>query len=128
MSVRSILRKEQLTEVSMEKEMRRVLPRRNNYCPVNYSEILGEAVHFGITTRGELRKLLLRHIKAIKNIDREPIDPLHVHIYSEDMGYELVRSLLRRQMWFGWEALFRLALELEFGDKYAELEESRDGY
>ena len=37
------------------------------------------------------------------------------------MGYALVKNLLRRQMWFGWEALFRLALELEFPQTYVRL-------
>lgn len=127
MSARSRLRHAPLTELGMAKEMRRVFPRRNNFCEVNYPEILVEALHFGITTRGTLRKLLLRHRKVIAAIDRKPIDALHVRIYSEDMGHDLVRDLLRRQMWFGWEALFRLALELEFREKYVAFSEARNG-
>lgn len=127
MSTRNKLQRAPLNEVGMAKEMRRVLPRRNNFCEVNYTEILGEAIHFGISTRGALRKLLLRHRRNMSAIDRKSIDVLHVEIYSEDMGRDLVKDLLRRQMWFGWEALFRLALELEFGEKYVAFSQARDG-
>lgn len=125
MSARSRIREAPLTEVGMAKEMRRVLPRRNNFCEVNYAEILGEAIHYGITTRGALRKLLLRHRKKMSAIDREPINTLHIRIYSDDMGRALVNDLLRRQLWFGWEALFRLALELEFGEQYVAFSASQ---
>ena len=50
MSVRKNIRRESLTEAGLAKEMRRVLPKRNNYCPVNYTEIAKEARDLGLTT------------------------------------------------------------------------------
>lgn len=120
MSARGKLLQEKITTVGLEKEMRRVFPNRNNFSEVNYAELVEEAKSLGLTTRGAVRKVLLRQKKRLMEIDRSPIDSMHVRIYAEEMeiGYELVRNLIRRQMWFGWEALFRLALELEFGSEY----------
>lgn len=116
-----------LSQLGIQKEMTRVFPKRNNYGPINYRELMAEARAFGITTRGELRRVLLRHRKRVLPIDREPIDQLRVRIYSEDYGYDRVIDLLRRQFWFSWEALMRISLELEFGEAYEEFARIRDG-
>jgi hypothetical protein len=115
-----------LTEAGMALEMARVLPMRNNFGIINFAELLSEVEAFGVATRGQLRKLLLKHRKELLRIDRDPIDEIHVRIYSEQYGRERVVDLLRRQLWFSWEGLMRIALELEFGEAYAEFARIRD--
>ena len=116
-----------ITEAAMAREIARVLPMRNNFGIINFAELLSEIEAFGISTRGQLRKLLLKHRKELLRIDRDPIDEIHVRIYSELYGHSKVLDLLRRQLWFSWEGLMRLMLELEFGEAYEEFANIRDG-
>jgi hypothetical protein len=41
-------------------------------------------------------------------------------MYRADWGEYMVSERLRRQFWFSWEALTRLAFEFEFGEAYEE--------
>ena len=70
---------------------------------------------------------MLKHRPALLEADREPSSPQMEKIYRSEWGDSLVADRLRRQYWFGWEALTRLALELEFGAKYRTFREQRDG-
>jgi hypothetical protein len=128
MSVRLKILQTTLTEPGMAKEMARVFPKRNNFGVINYRDLLQEASAFGITTRGAFRSVLLRHRKRVLRIDREPIDQLHIRVFSDDYGYDRVRDLLRRQFWFSWEAFVRISFELEFGLDYEEFSSIRDGF
>ena len=107
-----------LSVESMERIMRRVLPRRNQEAPINYEELLGEARDFGILTRAQFRALLLRHRRALIAADRGPLTAQDERICRADWGDTVVSERLRRQFWFSWEAMTRIALELEFLDKY----------
>jgi hypothetical protein len=126
MGARQQALRQPLTEASLAKAFDRLLPRQNNYCAVNYSELLGELSHFGIQTRGTLRRLVLRNIREAIQIDREPFDRINEKIQSEELGAEKFLFLERRRMFFGWEGLARVILELEFGDRYREFANRRD--
>jgi hypothetical protein len=125
-SARNQIFSSNLTEKGVARVIASVLPRRNNFGDINYSELLGEATYFDVRTFGALRKLLLKHRKQILQIDREPLDDLQAKIYSSFMGEAKVRDLLRRQLWYSWEALMRIALELEFGTRYEAFANLRD--
>lgn len=125
-SARARLARAPLSARVIENVLRRTLPRRNRFGPINYEELLDEAVRFGIRTRGEFRRLMLRHRRAIIEIDREPLDALHQHIYRSEMGNHAFYDLIRRQRWFSWEAMTRHALELEFGEAYRRFATIRD--
>jgi len=60
------------------------------------------------------------------SLDHEPFDPINARIHREELGNETFLYLGRRQIFFSWEALVRIILELHFGDKYRELAEKRD--
>jgi hypothetical protein len=100
--------------------MRRVLPRRNHESPINFKELVIEARYFGILTAAKFRDLLLRHKRALIAADREPLTPQLERMYRAEWGEQMVSDRLRRQFWWSWEALTRLALEFEFGEKYEE--------
>jgi hypothetical protein len=114
-----------LSEQSMNRVMRQILPARNNEPPINYAELLVEAGDFGIRTRAQFRALLLRHRRALIAADREPLTPQLGRMYRSEWGNALVSDRLRRQFWWSWEALTRLAFEFEFGDKYDEYKRAR---
>jgi hypothetical protein len=63
-----------LTEKALPRKLRRMLPRASNYTPPNYGELLRELNHFGITTLGQFRALLLRNRREALRIDRVPLD------------------------------------------------------
>lgn len=109
----------------MERIIRSVLPRRNQSPPTNYQELLDEARAFGILTRAQFRALLLRHRRALIAADREPLTPQLERMYRADWGEYMVSERLRRQFWFSWEALTRLAFEFEFGEAYEEYKRAK---
>jgi hypothetical protein len=126
MGTRQQLLRQPLTEAALARELHRLLPRRNNYCAVNYPELLEELRHFGVKNRRALRGLVLRNIREAVRIDREPLDTINARIYRKEFGDERFLFLQRRQIFFGWEGLVRVILELEFGDRYREFADRRD--
>lgn len=125
MSARRRVLKQTLDEKTLAAALRRLFPNKNNYCPVNYPELLSELALFGVRNRGQLRRLVLRNIREAVRVDREPLDAMNARIYRNDLGDDLFLFLERRQIFFGWEGLVRVILELEFGDRYREFSERR---
>ena len=117
-SARHRLAKSLLSTSSMARILRRTMPKRNNVGIINYAALLEEARLFGIRTNGQFRKLMLKHRRALIEADREPLTPQMEKIFRNGDGDAHVAERLRRQYWFSWEALTRLALEFEFGEKY----------
>jgi hypothetical protein len=118
--------KQPLTQAYLAKALHRLLPRRNNCCAVNYPELVEELGRFGVKNRFQLRKLILRHIREAIRMDQEPLDAMNAKIYRKELGNEKFLLLERRRIFFGWEALIRVILELEFGDRYREFADRRD--
>jgi hypothetical protein len=125
-SARQQVLRRPLSEATLAKSLRSMLPSRNGYCPVNYPELLGELRFFGILTSRQLRQLILRHRREAIEIDAQPLDTLNAKIYRKELGDEEFLFLARRRMFFGWEGLVRVILELEFGDRYRAYAEKRD--
>lgn len=125
-SSRQRVGKQPVSEYVIMNVLRQTLPRKNNFGPINYGELVEEARFFGVNTRAQFRRLMLRHRRKLIKIDGEPLDAIHERIYREDLGNETFVDLLRRNRWFSWEALTRIALELEFGDAYRIFSEKRD--
>lgn len=115
-----------LSEVTLAKILRSLLPRLNNYCAVNYQELLEELRLFGVTNARQLRKLILTHIHEAIRIDREPMDAINTSVYRNELGNDRFLYLERRRIFFGWEGLVRVILELQFGDRYREFADERD--
>ena len=122
-----LMRKSPLDEVGLIPELRRILPKKNNYGTINASGLIAEATDFGILSRGAFRRLMLKHCRRLKEIDRTPLDELHERIFGQDLGIAAVREFQRRHFWFSWEALVRTAFELEFGERYEAYAFKRDG-
>ncbi len=120
---------QQLTPQLVHKSLRATFPKKNDYAPseTGYTEELSELVHFGILCVKDLRLLLNKHRKKVLEIDRSPMDQWHQHMYSSEMGAEKFNDFIRRQYWFAYPGLLRLALELEFGEAYEAFADARDG-
>jgi len=55
--------------------------------------------------------------KRLMRIDNEPLDAWHERYYRSELGDQFVSDAVRRQYWFAYPALIRIALELKFGDE-----------
>ena len=124
-SARQRVLRRPLDEAGLAKALRSLLPRRNGYCAVNYSELLAELKLFGVLSFRQLRQLILRHRREAIRIDREPLDAINTKIYRNELGVEEFSFLDRRRMFFGWERLMRVILELEFEDRYRDFADQR---
>ena len=115
-----------LTEESLPRAIRGLLPRASNYTSPNYSELLSELNHFGVTTIGQFRSLMLRHRRQAIQIDRVPLDAVNAQIYRNELGNAEFHERIRTNTWFSWEGLIRVVLELEFEDEYRDYAKKRD--
>ena len=107
-----------LTAELVRKVMRSVFLRRNDYVADMklFKEVLSELSRFRITHRGDLKRLMTRHRRALLADDRSPLAAWERRHFSEMFGAEFVRDATRRQYWFAYPALIRNALESEFGE------------
>jgi hypothetical protein len=126
-SARQRLGNAPLTADSMARTLRRTMPRRSCVGVIVYAGLLDETRFFGVVTNRQFRKLMLRHRRALIEADREPLTSKMEGIFRREWGDALVADRLRRQYWYNWEALTRLALEFEFEDEYRAFADQRDG-
>lgn len=128
-SARQKIDRKELTPLLVHKALTAAFPKKNDYSPseTGYGEELSELIHFGIVSVKDLRVLLQKHRKRILEIDRSPMDQVHQRMYAKEMGAAKFNDFVRRQYWFAYPGLLRLALELEFGEAYESFANVRDG-
>ncbi|WP_456461681.1 hypothetical protein [Reichenbachiella sp.] len=117
---------EKLTPNSVYQELSKTFPKQNDFGESDYIEELKELLFFGIETKEELEKLLLKHKNNILTIDREPLDEQHVKWYNQDPSIDNLENKVENNYWFALPALLRISLELEFGDEYEKFANERD--
>ncbi len=118
--------KQVLDENKVYAVLKSLLPEKNDFSKSDYKEELEELIFFNIRTVNDLRALIKKHLKRLIEIDEEPIDPYHQKLWAEELGEEAVQDRLRNKYWFAYPGLLRIALELEFGEKYIEFANKRD--
>ena len=106
-----------LTPALLQSSMGKIFPKKNDYGEASFEELLPELARFNIKTRGQFAALMTHHRKRLMRIDSEPLDAWHERYYRAELGDQFVSDALRRQYWFAYPALVRIALELEFGDE-----------
>ncbi len=118
---------ETLVPKRVQEVLTRFFPARHDDYECGYVEELRELNDFGITTDRQLVDLLQKRAAEAMGIDRSPMNDYDIHLYSDDLGKEFVARRLREGFWFSYPALLRIALELEYGDRYVEYANRRDG-
>jgi len=103
-----------------------IFPRRNDYGEGSFEELVPELARFGITTVGKFRRLMLKHRKELLRIDRDRLSPMEQREYAGWWGASFVADAVRRQYWFAYPALVRVAAELEFGEAAAVYENQNE--
>jgi hypothetical protein len=99
--------------------MSKIFPRRNDYGDASFEELVPELSAVGIHKAGDFRRLMLKHRLALLQGDRDRLAPWEQRNYSEMFGEAFVRDAVRRQYWFAFPALVRIAIEMEFGEEAA---------
>jgi hypothetical protein len=116
-----------LTENDIYEVLCETLPKQNDFYKSVYSEELQELFHFGITTRLQLLDMIAKHKEKALSIDCEPLDDYEIQLYSKEYGKGYVNERVERKFWYAYPALLRIILELEFGDRYRDYANKRDG-
>lgn len=116
-SARRLRAAEPLNSVLLQSSMRKIFSKKNDYGEASFEELLPELARFGIRTRGQFAALMTHCRKRLRRIDSEPLDAWHERHYRSELGDQFVSDALRRQYWFAYPALVRIALELKFGDE-----------
>lgn len=116
---RSIMDSIEIDIAYLNKLMYNLFPVKNDCASLaDLEETLKDLSYFKIRTRKDLRKLVKKHRSKIILIDKMPMDKWHQNYYRKELGEETYLDTVRRQYWFCYPALVRLALKLEFGDEY----------
>lgn len=112
-------RERPLSAAVIHQVMSRIFPKRNDYGTASFDELVPELARFGITTLGGFRALMTKHRRALLRVDRDRLSPRERLMFAEHFGESFVRDATRRQYWFAYPALVRIAAEMEFGERAA---------
>lgn len=118
-TARESVRRRPLTATAIHAQMRRIFPKRNDYGNGSFEELVPELARWGVKTVGGFRKLMTKHRKRLLVLDRDRLDPREEAWFSEEFGASFVKDAVRKQYWFAYPGLVRIAAELEFGEKAA---------
>ena len=119
LSARAKRREKPLSGDAILRVMTSIFPRRNDYGQGSFEELVPELARFGITTLGKFQRLMTKHRKELLRIDRDRLSPAEERQYAEWLGASFVADAVRRQYWFAYPGLVRIAAELEFGETAA---------
>ena len=109
-------REEPLSGEMIHRVMASTFPRRNDYGEGSFEELVPELAKFGVTTLDKFQRLMTKHRKELLRIDRDRLSPAEERQYAEWLGASFVADAVRRQYWFAYPGLVRIAAELEFGE------------
>ena len=102
--------------------MRKLFPKRNDYGSTSFDDLVPELVKHGINTRGKFQNLMTHNRRILLRMDRDPLYLWERKLFAEEYGEGFIRDAERRQYWFAYPALIRVAVEMEFGEA-AEVEQ-----
>lgn len=105
----------ELTSDSLYQTLVSILPRRNDYGVAGFAELVPELARYGITTVGAFRRLMTSQRRALLTMDRRRLQGWERRHLGRIYGAQFVAEAGRRQFWFAYAALVRIAAELEFG-------------
>ena len=121
-TVRQKIAKQQLSGALIHKVMSRLFPKKNDYGDASFDELVPELAQFGVKSVGQFQGLMKKHRRQLLGIDQDRLEPWEIQHYAESFGKEFVSDALRRQYWFAYPALVRIAAQLEFGEEAAVYE------
>lgn len=109
---------ETLTTKEVYEVLSLLFPKQNDFGGTGYKSELKELVDFGIETKEQFHDLLTKHKDEIMELDADMFDEDEVEWLAEEFGRAYMEDKVKNKYWFAYQGILRLALELEFGDKY----------
>jgi hypothetical protein len=97
--------------------MASIYPSRNDYASEGFDELVSELARVGIRTCGEFRTMMTSVRRQLLKIDRDPLAPWEIRHMSESFGESFVKDAVRRQYWFAFPGLVRVAIDVCFGEQ-----------
>ncbi len=107
--------------------MLKLFPSQNDFSQSNYEEELKELLNFGVDSVEKFEILMKGHCRKLLEIDSEPLDEQLLKWYEADNSIDNLALKIANGFWFAFPALIRIGLELEFGEKYKQYSDKRDG-
>jgi hypothetical protein len=104
--------------------MARTFPKRNDYGTGDFEELMPELARVGIRTSGSFQSLMTGVRRQVLRVDRDPLAPWEIRHMSESFGEAFVKDAVRRQYWFAFPGLVRVAMEMRFGEPPEETDEA----
>ena len=119
LSARQVIYATPLTGEAIHRVMSRLFPKKNDYGEASFDELVPELARFGVTSVGDLKRLMTRHRRTLLRFDRSRLSVWDRRNAVEEYGEVFVTDTIRRQYWFAYPALVRTAVEFEFGEAAA---------
>ena len=119
LSARQVIYATPLTGEAIHRVMSRLFPKKNDYGEASFDELVPELARFGVTSVGDLKRLMTRHRRTLLRFDRSRLSVWERRNAVEEYGEVFVTDAIRRQYWFAYPALVRTAAEFEFGEAAA---------
>jgi hypothetical protein len=99
----------------IHQKMWKLFPRRNDFGTGSFDELVPELARFGVRNALDFQKLMKKHRRALMRTDRQRLSDQEVEYYAEHFDKNS-HDHHRRQFWFAYPAVVRMAAELEFGE------------
>lgn len=116
-SARQRRQKAPLSGPAIHRIMASIYPSRNDYASEGFDDLVSELARVGIRTRGEFRAMMTSVRRQLLKIDRDRLAPWEVRHMSESFGESFVKDAVRRQYWFAFPGLVRVAIDVRFGEQ-----------
>lgn len=114
-SARQLRLKRPLTGALIHAVMASIFSERNDFGDWSFDDLVPELAAHGITTVKHFRSFMTKHRKQLLAIDRDRFAEWEIRAHSESFGEEYVKDRVRRQYWFAYPGLVRIACEMEYG-------------
>lgn len=122
-SARQRRQSEPLSGPAIHTIMASIYPKRNDYGTGSFDELVPELARVGIQKCGPFRAMMTNVRRQLLQIDRDRLAPWEIRHMSESFGEAFVKDAVRRQYWFAYPGLVRVAIEMRFGEQDDDVHE-----
>ncbi|WP_345252939.1 hypothetical protein [Flaviaesturariibacter amylovorans] len=113
---------------NLVQSMRELFSSKHEFGESDYRRLLHELSTFGITTVAGLKLVLQKQMAGIQHEEQRMLSREHLEVYEKMNGEEWVLERLRHGVWYSFEALVHIALQLEYPDQYRIRRFAEDRY
>lgn len=116
LAARKKIRAQPLTADLTYKVMQSLFPKKNDFGSCSYEELATELKSYGIVTCGQFISLMKKHRNSLIELDTSRISPEEIMVLSQICTANEMADSIRRQYWYAYPGLVRVAAGWEFGE------------